>query len=212
MPSNEVTPGAAKAEERILTWVRQAQAGDAQSFDCLVREYQRPLYNLAFRMVNHREDADDLTQDIFLRLHRVIGQFRGESAFATWLYTVAVNVCRGGRRRLGRIANFEAVRLDAEWPDEEPGQPQRELADPTESPGTTLERKETGQYLREMIARLPEDLKTVLILRDLQGLAYEEIAEILECNLGTVKSRLFRARWELKERLSREGLLCAATK
>ncbi len=210
--SNEVKPNAAEAEERVRTWVRRAQAGDSQAFDNLVREFQRPIFNLAFRMVNHREDAADLTQDIFVKLHRVIGQFRGESAFGTWFYTVAVNVCRSGRRRLGRIANFESVRLDETRPDEDSERPPLEVVDPSDLPGKTLERKEAGQRVREMVAQLPEDLKAILVLRDLQGMAYEEIAEVLGCNLGTVKSRLFRARLEMKERLSREGLLCTATK
>jgi len=210
--SNGVEAHPAAGGERIRRLVNRAQSGDAGAFDDLVREYQQPMFNLAFRMVNSREDADDLTQDIFVRLHRVIGQYRGESAFETWLYTVAVNVCRSGRRRLNRVAHFESVRLDEERPESDTPRPAMEPVDPADPPGKSLERKEMGQRVQELVAGLPEDLKTILVLRDLQGLAYEEIAKILGCNMGTVKSRLFRARLEMKERLSREGLLCAVTK
>jgi RNA polymerase sigma-70 factor (ECF subfamily) len=176
------------------------------AFDELVRVFQGPIYNLAYRMVNDREDAKDLTQEVFVKMYRSIGKFRGDSKFSTWLYAIAANTCRSGLRRTGRIARFETVRLDDTGPDGE----QSGGIDPvdgTDSPGERLERDEVRQQVGEAVAALPEDFRAIIIMRDMQGLSYEDVAEALQCSMGTVKSRLFRAREKLKEILSKRGLV-----
>jgi RNA polymerase sigma-70 factor (ECF subfamily) len=200
------------AGEPVRELVEQAQAGSQTAFNELVRAFQRPMFNLAFRMVNNREDADELTQEIFVRMYRSIGKFRGNSAFATWLYAIAVNTCRSRLRRLRRIAHFEVVRLDEERERDDFGPSHVEAVDPADPPGKAMERREIGEQVRKIVAAMPDELKTVIVLRDMQGLAYEEIAAALGCSVGTVKSRLFRARLRAKEKLSREGLLCAVKK
>lgn len=211
--SNEVEQNPSMpADEPMKALVTRAQSGERQALDELIRRFQKPMYNLAFRMVNNREDADDLTQEIFVRMVRAIDKFRGESEFGTWLYALAANICRSGLRRLRRVASFEVVRLDEVQVQADSDRPPMEAVDPAELPGKTMERKEVAQRIQEIVAALPEELKTILILRDMQGLAYEEIAAALGCNMGTVKSRLFRARLAAKAKLSREGLLCAVKK
>jgi RNA polymerase sigma-70 factor (ECF subfamily) len=192
------------AEAEVEPLVRGAQAGDAQAFDELVRRFSRPIFNLAYRMAGNHEEAEDLAQEIFVKLHRSVGQFRWRSRFSTWLYAVAANTCRSGLRRLRRIAEAEVVRLDA---DGEEGARPPEPAAPGDLPGQALAKRELRQEVEDAIAELPEEFRLAVILRDLQGFEYEEIAEALQCSMGTVKSRLSRGRQRVKERLVRAGVV-----
>jgi len=193
--------------EAVEKLVRQAQGGDAEAFDALVRNYSGPMFNLAYRMVGNHADAADMTQEIFVKLYRAIGKFKWRSSFNTWMYTLAANTCRSGLRRLARVSKMEVVRLDRE--DAEGHQPP-EPPDPGDLPATTLERREKAETIQAAIDSLPEDFKEIVVLRDIQDLAYEEIATVLKCSVGTVKSRLARARGRLKDKLVRQGLVCAA--
>ena len=190
--------------------VRRAQAGDADAFDQLVRVFGKPMYNLAYRMTGNAADASDLSQEIFVKLHRSLGKFRWRSKFSTWLYALGSNTCRSGLRRLRRISSAEVVRLDRESEqDDRPGR--IELADPSASPGRQAELADVRAHVEGAIAELPEAFRMVIVLRDLQGLEYEEIAQSLKCSVGTVKSRLARARGRVKDALTRKGVVCAAT-
>ena len=191
-------------ESEVDVLVGRARNGETAAFDALVRLFSMPMYNLAYRMSNNREDADDLTQEVFVRLHRAIGQFRGESKFSTWLYTLALNTCRSGLRRVRRIGAREVVRLDAERDDDHPAP--FEAVDPGDSPGKVMEREEVLRQVEAAVAELPEEFRAVIVLRDLQGLSYEEMADALRCSLGTVKSRLARARLRVKDKLIKEGV------
>ena len=182
-----------------------------EAFDTLVRVFQRPMFNLAYRMVNNREDATDLTQEIFVKMYRSVGKFRGASKFSTWLYSLATNTCRSGLRRLRRISDREVMRLDAEEETEQ-GVRKYDPADTGDLPDRRIERKETLRLIQEAIAGLADDFRTVLVLRDMQGLTYDDIAVTLGCSIGTVKSRLSRARIKVKDKLIREGLTCAVRK
>jgi len=193
---------------RVAALVTRAQNGDMEAFDELVLIFQTRMFNLACRMTNNRDDAADLTQEIFVKMYRSINKFGGRSKFSTWLYTLASNCCRSGLRRLRRISDREVVRLDVENEDGTP-QSHLETADPAESTPDAIGRSEVQQRIEEMIVELPDNARIVVVLRDLQGLTYERIAETLDCSIGTVKSRLSRARLKLKERLTREGLTCA---
>ena len=189
-------------EEVVERLVLQAQGGHLEAFDELIRLFQDRIYNLAYRMVNNHADASDLTQEIFVKLHRSLGKFRGASRFSTWLYAVAANHCRSGLRKSRRIGFFEGRSLDEPLDASEPDA--RRLLEPVASgasPALAMEHRELGDRIAAVVAGLPEDLRSVLVLRDMQGLEYEEIARVLDCELGTVKSRLWRARFRVKDEL-----------
>ncbi len=184
--------------------VREAQRGDPRAFDELVREFQGTMYNLAFRMTNNAEDAADLTQEIFVKVYRSMGRFRGESKFTTWLHAVAANTCRSGLRKLRRIAWFETRSLD-EPRGEDDSRPFLEPEDPADGPAESAQRREKQEEIGAAVAALAEEFRIVLVMRDVQGASYEEIAGALGLSLGTVKSRLCRARFRVKEELVRKG-------
>ncbi len=196
---------------RIDSLVTRAQNGEMDAFDDLIRTFQTQIFNLAYRMVHNREDAADLTQEIFVKLYRSISAFSGRSKFSTWLYSVAANTCRSGIRRLSRISRREVLRLD-EIQETETGTRQYELADPADLPDTCVERNETQKTIETMIAELPENERMMIVLRELQDLSYEEIARITGRSIGTVKSRISRARMKLRDTLTREGLTCTANR
>ena len=198
-------------QERIALLVEKAQQGDMNAFEDIVRTFQGPIFNLAYRMVNNRDDAADAAQEIFVKLFRKIRQFRGNSKFSTWLFSLAANTCRSRLRRLRRIASFEVRHVDEEYETDE-GSRSMDLADPADDPVRTLERTEMQHGIESAITELPPDARMIVVLRDLQGLSYEEIAGVLHCSIGTVKSRLCRARSRLKETLMRRGFKCNVRK
>ena len=191
-------------DARIRAMVREAQRGEPRAFDDLVREFQGQMYNLAFRMTNNAEDAADLTQEIFVKVYRSLGKFRGESQFSTWLHAVAANTCRSGLRKLRRIAWFETHSLD-EVRGEDDDRRTLEPADPGSGPAENAQRHEKAEEIGAAVAALPEDFRMVLVMRDIQGASYEEMAKALRLSIGTVKSRLCRARFKVKEELVRKG-------
>lgn len=194
-------------EARVNELVRQAQEGSMQAVDELVRTYQAPIFNLAYRMVNQHEEASDLTQEVFVKVYRAIRKFKGTARFSTWLYALALNTCRSRRRRLRRIGFFEAVSLD-ERGDPEDGTSHREPADAGDLPDQAMAKHETREIVGRAIATLPEEFREAIVMRDMQGLSYEEIAGATGCSEGTVKSRLWRARAKVRDELRREGLIC----
>jgi RNA polymerase sigma-70 factor (ECF subfamily) len=165
--------------------------GEAQAFEDLVRTYQHRVFAVGLRMLGSRAEAEEIAQETFLRAHRALGEFRGEARLGTWLYAIASRLC------LNRLAAGDRrhPRADDEALDRVPSS--------TADAATTLERTELQTALHQAIAALPEDRRIVVVLRDLEGLAYEEIAEVLGLELGTVRSRLHRARMELKAKLER---------
>jgi RNA polymerase sigma-70 factor (ECF subfamily) len=194
-------------EARVNELVRQAQEGSLEAVDELVRTFQTPIFNLAYRMVNQHEEAGDLTQEVFVKVYRAIRKFRGGARFSTWLYALALNTCRSRRRRLRRIGFFEKVSLD-ETGDPEAGPLHREPADNGDPPDETAAKHETREIVGRAIATLPEEFREVIVMRDMQGLSYEEIAQATGCAEGTIKSRLWRARAKVRDELVREGLIC----
>ena len=198
-------------QDRIAALVKQAQQGDMTAFEDIVRAFQGPVFNLAYRMVNNREDAADASQEIFVKLFRVIRQFRGDSKFSTWLFALAANTCRSRLRRSRRIAAVEVRHVDETWETDE-GPRARELADPSDGPVRVLARAEMQRGIETAVAELSPDWRTIVVLRDIQGMTYEEIADVLDCSVGTVKSRLCRARARLKEALTRRGFRCSVRK
>ena len=163
-------------------------------------------------MVNNHHEADELTQEVFVKVYNAIGGFKGESKFSTWLYTLASNACRSRLRRVRRISFFESTSIDAAQAPEEGRGGGVVPVDPADLPHRTLERNELQETIGRAVATLPEEFRMAVVMRDIQGLSYEEIATALKCSEGTVKSRIARGRARLKEKLKREGVLCSAKK
>ena len=174
--------------------------GDAEAFAPLVRAYEPGIYGLCFRMARNTEDAQDLTQEIFLRAYRALGGFRGESRFSVWLYRLGHNVCLDFLRRRKRQWEVSLTQTD------EDGQEQElEIPDGRYEPDALLARAELRRAVRQGLMALPEDQRRILLLREIGGLRYDEIAAVLELEEGTVKSRIFRARKKLCEVLRKQG-------
>jgi RNA polymerase sigma-70 factor (ECF subfamily) len=167
-------------------------AGDSAAFGRLVGLYQDRLYNSLLRVTGSADDAGDIAQDAFVQAYAKLDSFRGSSAFYTWLYRIAYNLAMSQARRRHKAASLEAIKSNL---GEEPidGQP---------TPEANLERREQVDMVRAALAELSPDYRAILVLREIDGCRYDEIAEILELPVGTVRSRLFRARKHLRDQLA----------
>ena len=176
--------------------VERVQRGDKRAFDLLVLKYQHKLVKLISRYVRDQSEVLDVAQESFLKAYRAIPNFRGDSAFYTWLYRIAINtaknhlVAQGRRPPDGDIDSTEAEQYEGE----------SELKE-TATPERLLMRDQIERTVVDAIDRLPEDLRTAITLRELEGLSYEEIAQAMDCPIGTVRSRIFRAREAINKRL-----------
>jgi len=179
--------------------VTQALTGDVLAFDTLVRKYERQIFRIAQHITQNREDAEDVMQDAFLKAFEKLDQFQGNSKFYTWLVRIAVNesLMRLRKRRTGKL-----VSIDEEIETEEGSVP-RDLADWAPDPEQNYSQSELAEILRKTIQGLPQGFRIVFVLRDVEGLSTEETAETLGLSIPAVKSRLLRARLQLRERLSR---------
>ncbi|HHV79329.1 MAG TPA: sigma-70 family RNA polymerase sigma factor [Firmicutes bacterium] len=187
--------------------VELAKRGDADAFGLLVKDYERKVYAIAYRMLGDGEDAKDLAQEAFVRLYVSMKSFQGECSFSTWVYRIVSNLCIDRLRRKGK--ELARCSLDAPVQGDE-DEFQRQVPDMSPGPEEIAERVELQEAVREGILSLPPEYRAMIVLRDVNGLSYEEIGEILGLNVGTVKSRLWRARQELSRRLSSSELLRAA--
>ncbi|HKM39400.1 MAG TPA: sigma-70 family RNA polymerase sigma factor [bacterium] len=179
------------------TLVRRSRKGDKEAFSILVERYQKKIYNLAYRLVSNTDDAYDITQEAFYRAYVRIKSFRGGSSFATWLYRIATNVSYD---ELRRRKNRPTVSID----DFGPNKPALTIADQATGPAEECLSSLIQQQLQEMIFSLPLQQRAAVVLRDIQGLSYDEISQILHCSLGTVKSRISRGRRALRDKLMSE--------
>jgi RNA polymerase sigma-70 factor (ECF subfamily) len=170
--------------------VERAQRGDKRAFELLVAKYQRKLGRLLSRMVRDPSEVEDVTQEAFIKAYRALPSFRGESAFYTWLYRIAINTAKNYLVALGRRAptTTEFDNEDAENFEEAEG-----LRD-SATPESELHGKQIATTVNRAMEALPEDLRTAITLREIEGLSYEEIAGVMNCPIGTVRSRIFRAR------------------
>lgn len=180
--------------------VQAARSGDQGAFGKLVEQHYTMVYNLALRMVGNPEDAADLTQEAFLNAWRGLSKFGGQSSFSTWLYRLASNACIDFLRREKRRS---ALSITLE--DEDDEDRQADFPDDRWSPERELERKELRQALQDGLAALSPEHREVLLLRETEGLSYQEIAQCLDLEEGTVKSRIARARLALKDYLQKSG-------
>jgi RNA polymerase sigma-70 factor, ECF subfamily len=185
--------------QQVDQLVQRSQRGDTAAFDQLVNLYQDRIYNYVARMVRDPVEAEDIAQEAFVKAYRNLPSFRGASTFQTWLYRIAGNLTIDAVRRRRRREN--TFSLDAPV-DTEEGAMTRELEDVSlPGPSGRVESSETRRQVHQAIQQLSPKLRSVVVLYELQGLSYEEIADILGCPLGTIKSRLFNARMELKDKL-----------
>jgi RNA polymerase sigma-70 factor (ECF subfamily) len=198
------------ADDTDLLLVERAKRGDTKAFEMLVIKYQRRIERLIARMVRDVDLVQDIAQESFIRAYRAMPQFRGESAFYTWLYRIAVNTAKKALVDLKRDPLVtESARASANDDDDETSRVERELTD-GETPEAVLASKEIAQAVNAAIEALSEDLRQAITLREIEGLSYEEIAELMNCPIGTVRSRIFRAREAIAQRLrplldTREG-------
>lgn len=177
--------------------VERAKRGDVHAFEQLISQYERKVYNLAYRLTSSHEDASDVAQEAFIRAYSSLPEFRGDSSFATWLFRIVNNACLDELRKRKRQ---RVTSLDETFTMED-GEVDRQLAiaDEADGPEQALERVEVQRTVQESINALDEEYRVVVVMRDIQGYSYNEIADALGINLGTVKSRLNRARNALKE-------------
>jgi RNA polymerase sigma-70 factor (ECF subfamily) len=171
--------------------VRRIQRGETETFEILVRRHEKAIFNVVYRMLGDYDDAAETAQEVFLSAYRAIGQFRGDANFSTWLYRIALNHA-STRRKSTNSRQRRLVPID-----------DTELVDDVElGPAETLEKKEIRQRVQRALNELQPEDAMVILLRDLQDIAYEDVARVLNIPVGTVKSRLHRARQALKARLT----------
>jgi RNA polymerase sigma-70 factor (ECF subfamily) len=177
--------------------VERAQRGDKQAFGLLVEKYQRKLARLVSRLVRDPGEVEDVTQEAFIKAYRALPSFRGDSAFYTWLYRIGINTAKNYLVAMGRRAPT-STEVEAE---EAEGYDGGELLREISTPESLLLTKEIAGTVNQAIEALPEELRSAIQLRELEGMSYEDIAKLMDCPVGTVRSRIFRAREAIAERL-----------
>ena len=180
--------------------IQRVIGGETEAFELLVLEYQKNVYNVALRITGNAEDAADMAQETFIKAYNSIASFKGDSRFSVWLYRIVTNVSVDFlRSRARRPVSSLTVEND------EGETVELEIADEELSPERLMEVKLTSQAVRRGLEKLPEDYRRILLLREIQGLSYDEIAQVLNVEIGTVKSRIFRARKKLCAYLIKDG-------
>ena len=176
--------------------VQEAKAGSLTAFEELISSYEKRIYNYCLRMTNSREDAEDLTQEVFVRVYKSLKRFRGKSQLSTWIYRIAHNIC------IDRYRKTRLVTISLSQPKGEDDEGEIELPAGNPSPEEEAMRLELKKHLLKSISELPPKYRSVIVLRDIQNYSYDEIAEILRLPLGTVKSHISRARAALRKAVS----------
>jgi RNA polymerase sigma-70 factor (ECF subfamily) len=177
--------------------VERAQRGDKQAFDLLVSKYQRKLARLLSRFIRDAAEVEDVTQEAFIKAYRALPTFRGDSAFYTWLYRIGINTAKNYLVAMGRRAPT-STDVDADEAESfEGGDQLRDL----NTPENELMSRQVADNVNQTLAELPEELRTAITLREIEGLSYEDIANIMNCPIGTVRSRIFRAREAIAAKL-----------
>lgn len=178
--------------------VRRVQSGNADAFEELVRRYERKVYNITYRLLGNEQDASEALQDTFIRAYRFLPRFQFKSSFFTWLYRIATNVSLTKLRKRDKL---DTVSIDE--PVNEAGDLPLEIPDFKYNPVRMMERRELQQALRDAVEQLPQDYKSVVVLRDLEGLSNEEVSKVLNLSVAAVKSRLHRGRLVLRGQLAK---------
>jgi len=191
-----------------MTWtdeelVARTIGGDADSFNELIHRWERPIYALAYRQIGREEDARDVCQDTFLRAYRGLNGFRGQAKFSSWLYRIALNLCRDWMRRERRTPVVQA-------PEDMDLMDLAAAREPSESIEDRVGRHDLTRAVERAMALLPEEQRTAIVLKEYQGLTFQEIADLLGCPLSTVKTRLYQGLTVLRRELARAGVSAAA--
>ena len=178
--------------------IAECLRGDTAAFGMLVRQYQERLYNSVYRLLNNAEDAQDVVQEAFLNAYQSLDGFKGDSLFFTWLYRIAVNTAISLKRKQRVVLRMETGRN---------GESSIDPLDPSEQnrPGFALEQAEEGRRVQDALARLSPEHRAVLVMKDMEGQKYEAMADILQVPIGTIRSRLHRARLELRQLLEKSA-------
>jgi RNA polymerase sigma-70 factor (ECF subfamily) len=181
-------------EEADVSLVARAQAGDLPAFEELVRRYRNDVFRLSNHYLRNREEAWDLSQEVFIKVYRSMGSFRGESNFKTWVLRIAANQCKDffKKRRLVTVSFDDRIGVEP---------PGRQL-----EPGQAVQAQEIGEAIQTALAKLPHKHRTAFVLREFEGLSYEEMSQVMQCSLGTVMSRLHHARKKLQQSLIHMGI------
>src|SRR5687768_10274666 len=193
-----------------MTWtdeelVARAKGGDADSFNQLILRWERPIYALAYRVIGREEDARDVCQDTFLRAFRALPGFKGQAKFSSWIYRIALNLCRDWIRRQRRTPVVQ-------MPEDAEAIERIAARDPVESIEDLVARKELSAVVAEAMAVLPEEQRTAIILKEYHGMTFQEIAELQGCPLSTVKTRLYQGLTVLRRNLEKHGRMVPVVK
>jgi RNA polymerase sigma-70 factor (ECF subfamily) len=180
--------------------VEELRAGSERAFTALLSTYEKPIYNFVHRLLDDASEAPDVTQEVFLKVFRNIGEFRGECSVKTWIYRIAVNEASNLRRWFSRHRRHQ-LSLDEQPSGGLPSLAET-LADQQENQYDQLLRRERMQVVERALAQVPDNFRVAVVLRDIEGLSYDEIAQVLEISVGTVKSRILRGREALKQKLA----------
>ena len=199
MNSDDVTPYVVKASDSDALLVERAVAGDHKAFEMLVIKYQKRIQRLSGRMVRDVDLVEDIAQETFIRAYRALGQFRGEAQFYTWLYRIAVNSAKKALMDLKRNPTVSENFFKSD--DEDETSPIENELTSSETPDAVLASKEIAQIINAALEALPEELRMAVTLREIEGLSYEEISDVMNCPIGTVRSRIFRAREAISQKV-----------
>ena len=193
-----------------MTWtdedlVARSRGGDVESFNQLILRWERPIYALAYRVIGREEDARDVCQDTFLRAFRALPGFKGEAKFSSWIYRIALNLCRDWIRRQRRTPVVQ-------MPEDAEAVERIAVRDPVESIEDLVARKELSAVVAEAMAVLPDEQRTAIILKEYHGMTFQEIAELQGCPLSTVKTRLYQGLTVLRRNLEKQGRMAPVVK
>lgn len=180
-----------------LWLIKQSQKGNVDAFEELIKDYKKVAYNIALRVLRNKEDAEDISQEALLKVFKNIGSFNMQSTFKVWMYRIVVNTCLDFKRK----KKVETYSIDEKLQTED-SELTKEISDNTNNPDVILGKKLESKMLSDAVNELEEDFRIAIVLRDLQGFSYKEIASMLSCSEGTVKSRINRARKKLKDILT----------
>ena len=199
MTDESISPLEAKPIDSDSVLVERTVAGDQKAFELLVIKYQRRIQRLIGRMVRDVDLVEDIAQETFIRAYRALAQFRGEAQFYTWLYRIAVNTAKKALMDLKRNPTVSENSFKSD-DDDETSPLENELTN-SETPDAVLASKEIAQIINAALEALPEELRQAITLREIEGLSYEEISEAMNCPIGTVRSRIFRAREAISQKV-----------
>lgn len=188
--------GLSLRESEEMEVVSRAQAGDVPAFEELVRRYRNDVFALSYHFLRNREEAWDISQEVFIKAYRSLGRFRGDASFKTWLMRITANRCKDvfKKRKLNTVAFDDTLAA-------------QNAPSPVANPGERSQARELGVAIDAAVAALPEKHRTAFVLREYEGLSYQEMAEAMQCNLGTVMSRLHHARQKLQTALMKMGVV-----